>query len=60
MNLRYPSLQEYDSIKLAWAFHLLAGNAGGTAPPSVLPDISPARGEITLSFPPSPIGNVAE
>ncbi|RRI06865.1 precorrin-3B synthase [Mesorhizobium tamadayense] len=28
-------------------------------PPSVLPDISPARGEIALSWPPSPITDVA-
>ncbi|MDG4880977.1 ABC transporter ATP-binding protein [Mesorhizobium sp. WSM4884] len=30
------------------------------APPSVLPDISPARGEIEPSSPPSPIADVAE
>ncbi|MBZ9852024.1 ABC transporter ATP-binding protein [Mesorhizobium sp. CA14] len=30
------------------------------APPSVLPDISPSRGEIELSHPPSPILNAAE
>ncbi|MER8442405.1 ABC transporter ATP-binding protein [Mesorhizobium sp. M1066] len=33
---------------------------GAKAPPSVLPDISPARGEIALSPLPSPITNVAE
>ncbi|CAN7321866.1 ABC transporter ATP-binding protein [Mesorhizobium sp. LjRoot246] len=33
---------------------------GAKAPPSVLPDTSPARGEIALSPLPSPITNVAE
>ncbi|WP_292528772.1 ABC transporter ATP-binding protein [Mesorhizobium sp.] len=32
---------------------------GAKAPPSVLPDISPSRGEIALSSPPSPISKVA-
>ncbi len=40
----------------------LASLAGwhSVAPPSVLPDISPTRGEIALSLPASPIANVAE
>src|SRR5690242_10159226 len=33
---------------------------GAKAPPSVLPDISPARGEITPSSPLSPVTGVAE
>ncbi|RUW90578.1 ABC transporter ATP-binding protein [Mesorhizobium sp. M7A.F.Ca.US.010.02.1.1] len=48
------------SAKVGGCIDWFLSSSGAKAPPSVLPDISPARGEITLSPLPSPITNVAE
>ncbi|ESZ24370.1 ABC transporter ATP-binding protein [Mesorhizobium sp. L2C084A000] len=48
------------SAKVGGRIDWFLSSSGAKAPPSVLPDISPARGEITLSPLPSPITNVAE
>jgi peptide/nickel transport system ATP-binding protein len=47
------------SAKVGGHIDWLLPTFGAKAPPSVLPDISPSRGEIALSSLPSPISNVA-
>ena len=41
---------------IAWSWP----SSDAQAPPSVLPDISPARGEVALTYPLSPVNNAAE
>ncbi|MEJ6784440.1 cobaltochelatase subunit CobN [Aminobacter sp. Piv2-1] len=52
-----------DAVEAAWGLpedEAERASKRSTLPPSVLPDISPARGEIRLSSTPLPIANVAE
>ncbi|WP_292534709.1 ABC transporter ATP-binding protein [Mesorhizobium sp.] len=48
-----------ESCKVGGSIEWFSPSFGAEAPPSVLPDISPSRGEIALSSRPSPISKVA-